>query len=302
MSKYWIALNIILLMAAGSLGWQLHLGIDRYNNQNDLSKIVPLHDLKQSSAQEGIAAPKKQSQRISAADFSVIPEKNVFSPLRAREAKVDSVDVPEIPPLTQKPILVGITIVGNQRMASIIDPVRQTSGIRKSQIKKLGDMYQGYTITDITADQMVLEAGAHKEIIPLHLGTKKSAQAGKTPVLATRVISIGAGASSTGTTGTVASLASGGAARSSGGSVAQTTAASSGRGARTSGPSASLAATSSGQSSQSGSRSTTTAAQPGAPAVQSQPSTGTSGTSGSGTQGRRVIRTPFGDVVAPETP
>jgi hypothetical protein len=300
MTKNWIALNIVLLMVAGSLAWQLHLGIDRFNAQNDPAKIVPVRDLKQSSAQEGELAPMAQPPRTSAADFSAIPEKNAFSPLRAREAKTDVVAIPETPPLTQKPILVGVTITGSQRMASVIDPTLQSSGGRRSQIKRLGDMYQGYTITDITADQMVLEAGTRKEIIPLHMGTKRTAQTGKTPILATRVISIGAGAASGGTAVQATAVSAGGTARSSAGSTAQAaTPASSGRGTRASTPQQGSSSTASDQAPQSGSRTASSRTQAATPALQSQPS---SGTSGSGSQGRRVIRTPFGDVTAPDTP
>jgi hypothetical protein len=294
MIKNWIALNIVLLLVAGSLGWQLHLGIDRFNTQNDLAKIVPVRDLKQIDAQEGKLRPITQARRINATEFSIVPEKNVFSPLRTREAKVDVAVVQEIPPLTQKPILVGVTISGNQRMASIIDSGRQTSGSRKSQIKKLGDIYQGYTITDITADQMVLEAGTRKEIIPLHMGSKKSTQSGKTPVVATRVISIGPG----GTAGQGSAILSAGASRSSAGSAAQAASASSARGSRASTTPQSAVSTASDQPSRGGGRSAPSQTQTVAPASQNQPGRGTSG---GDSQGTRVIHTPFGDVVRPNT-
>jgi len=298
MTKNWIALNIVLLMIAGSLGWQLYLGIDRFNAQNDVAKIVPIRDLKQTGAQGDGLAPMAQVRRINASEFSIIPEKNVFSPARTREAKTDVAAISEIPPLTQKPILIGVTIVGGQRMASIIDPVRQASGNRKSQIKKPGDMYQGYTITDITEEQIVLEAGTRKEIIPLHMGTKRSAQAGKTPVLATRVVSIGPSAASGGTMVQAAASLSGGVARSSGGSTAQTSSASSTRGARTSAASPTAASQAAEPSSQSGARSVSSSTQTVAPASGTQTGRGTSST---GSQGQKVIRTPFGNITRPDT-
>jgi hypothetical protein len=281
MTKNWIALNIVLLLIAGSLAWQLHLAIDRFNAQNNTAKIVPARDLKQSSALEGGLAPMPQVRPNNAADFSIIPEKNVFSALRAREEKTEVAAVPEIPPLTQKPILIGVTIVGNQRMASILDPARQSSGGRKSQIKRPGDIYQGYTITDITEEQMVLEAGTRKEIIPLHLGAKRPAQGGKTPIIPTRVIAIGPGGSSGGAVAQPASASAGGAA------------------SRAPVPPPSPAPAASAQPAQTGTRSVQSQTQPAVAAPQTQPSRG--GGSGS-TQGKRIIRTPFGDVVAPDSP
>jgi hypothetical protein len=59
--------------------------------------------------------------------------------------------------------------------------------------KRLGDTYQGYTITDITSSQMVLENGPRREVIPLFDGAKHQPQGGKTPILATRIVSFGGG-------------------------------------------------------------------------------------------------------------
>jgi hypothetical protein len=67
------------------------------------------------------------------------------------------------------------------------------------QIKRIGDVYQGYTVTNITADSMVLELGSRREVIPLHEGTKQASM-GKTPIIDTQVVSIG-GSSSGGISG-----------------------------------------------------------------------------------------------------
>jgi hypothetical protein len=126
-------------------------------------------------------------------EFVVIPENNVFSESRTREEKADSTSALEPPPLTQKPILVGVSIVDNQKRASIIDPSNPAQGRnRRSQTKRIGDVYRGYTITDIAPNHIVLESGARKEIIPLHEGSKRQ-QGGKTAILSTRVVSIGGG-------------------------------------------------------------------------------------------------------------
>ena len=81
-------------------------------------------------------------------------------------------------------------IAGPKKTALIIDTSSQ-SGIHKTQTMRIGDIYQGFTITDITEQNIVLEYGASREIIPLS-DTSKPAQVGKTPILQTRVVNFGA--------------------------------------------------------------------------------------------------------------
>jgi hypothetical protein len=193
MSKKWIAINLLLLAVAGALARQLYVSVLRFNAENDLAKIQPVRDMKQKMTQEKPLPKMAPAKKYVAADFAVIPEKNIFAESRSKEDKVEETAPPEPPPLTQKPILVGITISGTQRMAAIIDPAGSPQNQnRRAQNKRIGDVYHGYTITDITSDRIVLESGTRKEIIPLHEGSKRS-RGGKTSVVATRVVSIGTG-------------------------------------------------------------------------------------------------------------
>lgn len=206
MTKKWIAINLLLLLITGLLGWQLHISIDRFGVENDLAKIQPVRDMKQRVA-EGVLPPLPPPKRYAAAEFAVVPEMNVFSEFRAREEKPVVAAVPETPPLAQKPVLVGVSLTGNQQLASILDPVSPPQGPgRRAQLKRIGDMYQGYVITDITMDHIVLESGTRREIIPLHEGSKRP-QGGKTPILSTRVVSFGGGGTSGGSPVVVAGSA-----------------------------------------------------------------------------------------------
>jgi hypothetical protein len=204
MKKKWIAINLLLLSITGLLGWQLHNSVLRFRQENNLSKIRPVKDPKQKNTQGAVLPGLAKTKVLSAAEFSTIPDRNVFSETRSREDQVNVPIVAEAPPLAQKPILVGITISGSQKVATIIDPVAspmaqmQAPG-RRTQAKREGDVYQGYTITEITEDHIVLVSGTRKEVIPLHEGSKRP-QGGKTPILSTRVVSFGgAGGASAGT-------------------------------------------------------------------------------------------------------
>jgi len=191
MSKKWVVLNAGLLLVAALLSWHLRESIADFNTQNDVARIQPGRDLRRGAPDAPLPAPKPHS-RYDPAEFQVIANQNLFSETRAKEEKTEVVAVQEIPPMTVRPVLVGITAVGSQRMALIVDP-SAPPGRRKMGTKRLGDTYQGYTITDITENRMVLESANRREVIPLFDGSKRPAQGGKTPVAATRVVAFSVG-------------------------------------------------------------------------------------------------------------
>jgi hypothetical protein len=286
MSKKWIAINLLLLAVAGALARQLYISVLRFNAENDLAKIQPVRDMKQKMTQEKPLPKMAPAKKYAAADFAVIPEKNIFAESRSKEDKVEETAPPEPPPLTQKPILVGITISGTQRMAAIIDPAGSPQNQnRRAQNKRIGDVYHGYTITDITSDRIVLESGTRKEIIPLHEGSKRS-RGGKTSVVATRVVSIGTGGG--------------------GGSIpVYVVSETAGTTKPTAVPGVPPAPPGAGQ--QAGRLPAGTTARPAAAVAPQQPATPaqqrpaqTPGTEGTDTPRGRVIRTPFGNIVRPD--
>lgn len=291
MSKNLIAANVLLLMVAGLLGWQLRQSILRFNVENDIAKFQPVRDPKSLTADQGLAVPKSPRQ-YDAGEFDAIAAQNLFSETRAREEKAEvATAAPESPPLDVKPVLVGITISGAQRQALIIDPSSSKEG-RKTQRRKLGDSYRGYTITDIAMNQMVLQRGNRREVIPLFDGAKHPT-GGKTAIVATRVVAFGPGGSGAG--GVVGGAPPGQApARVAGGASqpgAGGTVAAIGGGAQSPASQGSQSSTARTQQQQS-----TTRQSPGSPSANPAWNERTDD------QGRRVIRTPFGDIVRPDKP
>jgi hypothetical protein len=274
MNKKLIAINLLLLVTAVLLGWQLRNSILRFKAENNISKIQPVRDIKQKAVAEPGLVSAAPPAPYDPNAFSVIPDKNVFAESRTKEDVVAQPAVPEVPPLAQKPILVGVTSMGERSQAIIIDPT-SAQPTRRAQTKHIGDVYQGYTITAITPDQMILESGSRREIIPLHEGTKRTGQGGKTAILGTRVVSFGGTiASTTGPAPTVA-----GGARSSAPPVPTST---------------SIGGSSAAAPNQAATRQPAQPARGAQPAV-GQPSSATGQPAAN--QTRRVIRTPFGDVV-----
>ncbi len=204
MTKKLIALYLLLIGIAAWTGWKLRQSILQFETENNPAKILPARDVKQTIVPEKTAPKLVPARNYNAAEFAVIPEKNIFSESRSKEERTDSAAPPEPPPLAQKPALVGVTITENQPRALIIDTSspQQVQGNRRAQTKRIGDVYQGYTITEISLDGMVLESGTRKEVIPLREGTKRTQQ-GKTPILSTRIVPFGAGGTSGGTPVTV---------------------------------------------------------------------------------------------------
>jgi hypothetical protein len=60
-------------------------------------------------------------------------------------------------------------------------------------MKKIGDKYEGYTVTGIESDHIVLENGNQREIITLDDGSQATRR-GRKNAAPTRVVSIGGGA------------------------------------------------------------------------------------------------------------
>lgn len=287
MSKKWMAINALLFIVACLLGWWLHTSIRKFNAQNNPEALRPKQTLKQKIARENSRSQLPPQNRYNPGDFAVISDKDLFSASRSREEQETAdADLPEAPPFSQKPILVGINIMGAQKTALLVDPKpSQQNRKRKAEIKRIGDVFQGHTITDIAPDHIVLESGSRKEIIPLHEGSKQNSN-GRTPILSTRVVSFGGGAVSGGTpiVSTVKSVP-----------ATRPTVAPVGTPEPASQPKAAPVAT----------VSATPASEPSRepPAAASSPqrvqSLQQSPSSGSSAPKTRVIRTPFGDIVRP---
>jgi hypothetical protein len=290
MGKKWIAINAVLLAIAGVLAWQLHTSVGRFNSQSNIGKVQPTPDVKQKLAQAMTLRSPAPPPTYTPSDFQIVPDQNIFSETRAREEKVEAAPVaPVVAELVAKPVLVGVTLSGSQRLALIIDPTAQGGG-RRTQTKRIGDVYQGYTITDITESRMILEAGSRREVIPLHDGSKHQAQTGRTPILTTRVVYFGKGTAGGSPPGVQGVVTGGMAAPRPAGAAGGITPIGAGSAGTTTAGSATGIRTVPQQGRQGSAPSPQPpVANPQAPGPNQPP-------------GSRVIRTPFGDIVRPDVP
>jgi hypothetical protein len=212
MKNKWLAINLLLLVIAVLLGWYVRNSIYDHNKNIPFGVKLKQEDKPATDPAKVLPAPDP-SKVYNLEEFLPIAEaENVEKPPEAAQ-----ILTPEDPPLAQKPILVGTSLSDDDQLAFIIDPTDASGGIqmadravdrrsnqavaqntsRRVQIKRVGDAYQGYTITHISADNIVLERGSLKETISLHDGSKQS-MGGKTAIQPTRVVIFG---KSMGTTG-----------------------------------------------------------------------------------------------------
>ena len=285
MTRKWIAVNLALAILAGLLGWRLSVSFARFDAENDPSKLQPPRvEIKQQIPMEGGLAPLKQRRHYNPEEFGVIPAQNLFAESRSMQKELETAAVAPAPKLTVRPVLVGVTISGDQRLASIVEPgppaqPNAPGAGRRAQIRRLGDVIQGYSIVEISENQVVLAYGTQREIIPLYDTTKPKGQGGKTAVVATRVVNIGPG-------GGGAGGRSGANAPSAGGAITPAV-------VTTDRPGAQPAVTAGRQPAQ------PTRNTPVQPQVQQAPGGANERTD---EQGRRIIRTPFGDIVREKPP
>jgi len=211
MAKKWIAVNLALLLVAGFLGWRLVGSIRSFDAANDVGKVVPD---KQRAELRGGLPPRQQAKSHSEAEFAVIAAQNLFAEARKLDDPADVSAPIEVPALDLKPILRGVIIAGSDRRAMIVDPASGAGNATKSQTMRLGDSYRGYIVTDITEERMVLELGTRREIIPLYDASKRPAQGGKTPLVATRIVNFGPAQAQPGSPGGAPAVVSAAAAQS----------------------------------------------------------------------------------------
>jgi hypothetical protein len=293
MTKKWIAINILLLVTAVLFGRYLRDAIKDFKHKNNTT-VAASAEKPLIPADKSLPASESNATK-NPSDYGVVWEKMIFSETRSNkeveDAQAKVAEVIVVPPLAQKPILVATTISENKQEAWIIDPtapqppprpVTVTStpggaqpiivgppqvGARRAQRKRIGDTYQGYTITRINAENIVLSSGTRTETIPLHEGSKQ-AKGGKTAIKTTQVVSIGKPATQAGGTAPAGTQGVQTAAMMQGAPQTQ----------------AAIAARSQG---------TGTSPTPAPSRATSQPAPNTIGTTPSG---QTIIRTPFGDV------
>lgn len=169
-----MALNLLLLVTAVMLVWELYQRYERLNAKNDPAVIGSASVEKRAAAKPAPrdSIDKYRGMPVDAdAGYFIISERTLFSEQRGKETKVEHFAA-TAPPLPRPyPVLVGTIMVDGRYVASFINQPAQQQA-RNTQLPpetwRVGDFYRGYKVTVITADQLVLENGGMRAILPLN--------------------------------------------------------------------------------------------------------------------------------------
>jgi len=191
MTKKWIGINFLLFIIAAIAGYQLYVSVQLFEANNDISNIKPA----ESRAGDSILPPPPPVEQYTFMDFADISDKNVFSETRTKGESTETPASIATLPDSQKPTLVGVILSEKQKVATLLEPgTRGRSG--QTLLKKIGDTYAGYTITEIESDYIVLDNGDQKVIVDLN-DISQPASSRKIALVSTRVIPIGGGTTTT---------------------------------------------------------------------------------------------------------
>lgn len=137
----------------------LILGYENYETWSDLSTVTPKREWgKKVSSKPDLPPPAVAPKGVNPLEaFSVIAEKNIFSPDRKEFSVAEAAGAKAItrPQIT----LYGVVTGEDYQRASIINPGRPLyKGERETKTIKIGDMVGGYKLTKIMPDRIVMDA------------------------------------------------------------------------------------------------------------------------------------------------
>jgi hypothetical protein len=207
MAKKWIALNILLLVAAVGLAREMFRQYEQFKTKSDLAVIAPVHVENQASAKStpgaSITDISIEEPDETDTDYFVISEKTLFSEMRgSNNEETVQTPLPKAAPLPNpKPILVGTTLIDGQYAASVIDQASAAvrGGQGNPETWRLGDFYRGYKVTAIDSEQLVLENGGTREVLQLNRAARRTPQTARSSMMAAvNLVSVGPAITSSG--------------------------------------------------------------------------------------------------------
>ena len=171
MARKLLLINLILVLLVAALGLQLVWSWQSFEQERNIGRIMA----------EFRAAPNEGAQPIDAGnhnaylDYQLISEKNLFSPDR-QPPQEEGEEAAEMapPPLVPEPILHGTLKIADVQFATVTK--FEGTGRRRTQGTKvrvgLGDVVQGYTVSEISRDAMVLKWNDTEVVIEKELNAR----------------------------------------------------------------------------------------------------------------------------------
>lgn len=188
-----LLLNVVLLAACVYVGRTVMLDYREFDATHKVMTVEPESAEKKDKAAARAATPRAS---LNANEFMVISEKNLFLESRNLQAASAAPVVEVAPPLNPKPTLMGVATVGDAPRA-FIQNVRAQAGQKATKTLKLGDTYEGYKVSKIQRNRVELtytssSGNVTTQVLDLNDPAQRGPRPqGKTPVTQSQVISVG---------------------------------------------------------------------------------------------------------------
>ena len=174
MARKLLLINLALALAIAGLGMQLVWSWQEFDGRQNIEQLMA--GLQTPPDTE--APPLDFDQQPSYLDYRLIAEKNLFAADRQPPQEEGSdPGAATAPPLAPEPILHGTLIIGKRQMATLTK--FEGTGRRRAQGSRvrvtLGDEVQGYKVSEITKDAIVLKWNDTEVVIERELGGRPEA-------------------------------------------------------------------------------------------------------------------------------
>ncbi|MBI2822076.1 MAG: hypothetical protein HYX74_07605 [Acidobacteria bacterium] len=186
---FWITgLLLLLVVAAGGV---LRTQWREYRRTHGVSpagaRLAPAAGGEKAAA----ALERPETPTPEAGEYNAIFERNLFSPSRTEfEPAEVSAEVPATPPLPGMPVLNGVSVVGDKKIAFIQEP--RPGANPQSRSVQVGDTVMGFgKIKEIRSDALVFSWGDTTHTVELLGGDASRARTPTVARLQTTVITVG---------------------------------------------------------------------------------------------------------------
>jgi hypothetical protein len=194
MTKRLLLLNTLLLLACVYIGRMVY---QDYSEFNETHKVIAVEaETTESKGADGKAVVIQKPAPLSPPEFMVISEKNLFLESRSLQTAATTPVQEAPPPLNPKPLLVGVASVGGVPRA-FVQSLRAQPGQRPTKTLKIGETYEGYKVSQIQRNRVELSytspsGNVTTQVLDLNDTTNRAARsAARTPVAPTQVVTAG---------------------------------------------------------------------------------------------------------------
>ena len=198
MSKRLILFNLILMGACFYIGKTVYRDYMLFESvHQDQAAAVPGDEKLRDLLPRVPLYDPKSVIPLNQVNFLTVSEKNLFLESRnlTKDASTPASEAP--PPLEPRPVLLGVTKVGNDSRAFLFQP-KSAQGQKASRMVRLGDDVLGYRVSQITANKVELAFTAPSGTVSTQVldlsdpSTRMMRSPVKTPIAENQVINIGA--------------------------------------------------------------------------------------------------------------